>query len=117
MTANDINVIKKWPDGTLMKVTIQGGHGVSDKHMFTPKGVVTKVSDRDLELLLENKSFQRHMDRGFITYDKKNVSAEKKAKDMAEKDGSSPLTPKDFVESENSTFDNKVYKKKESVYG
>jgi hypothetical protein len=78
------------------KVTINGGHGVATKHLFTPKGVVTQVSDDDLEFLLKNSSFQRHVAAGFLTYDKKKVEPEKKSASMAEKDGSAPLTPKDF---------------------
>ena len=106
---NDIAVLKRWPDGEPMKVTIQGGHGLSDKHMFTPKGVVTKVSDRDMELLLNNKSFLRHMDKGFKSYDKKKVNPEKKARDMADKDKSAPLTPADFVKGDNSDGNTTTY--------
>jgi len=69
---------------------------VATKHLFTPKGVVTQVSDDDLEFLLQNKSFQRHMKAGFLTYDKKKIEPERKSANMAQKDGSAPMTPKDF---------------------
>jgi len=110
---NSLPIVKRRPDGSHIKITIQGGHGVSNKHFITPRGVMTKVSDDDMNILLENKSFQRHVKAGFITYDKKNVAPEKKAASMKEKDGSAPLTPQDFVESDLSTGDNKIYKAKD----
>lgn len=110
----NVAILRKWPDGKPMKVMIQGGHGVSDKHFFTPKGVVTKVTDRDMELLLENPSFLKHIERGFMAYDKKNIAPEKKARDMADKDGSAPLTHQDFVEGLNSSKEAKIWKAKSS---
>jgi hypothetical protein len=87
-TANHAKVLKR--------VSINGGHGVATKNLITPKGVVTQVSDADLDFLLQNKAFQRHIARGFITYDKKKIDPEKRAAEMAKGDGSAPLTPNDF---------------------
>jgi len=101
----DLAVVKK-------SVTINGGHGVANKHLFTPRGVVTEVSDEDMEFLLANPKFAKHVKDGFLTYEKKFVAPEKMAASMAEKDGSAPLTPADFEESDNSAGDTKVYKKK-----
>lgn len=112
--SKDLGIIKKRPDGTPMTVIIKGGHGVSNKNMYTPRGVVTQVSDEEMELLEQNVNFQRHKKAGFITVDKKEVAPEKKVADMTQKDGSAPLTPKDFEEGENSTSDTKIYKKKGS---
>lgn len=92
------------------KVVVNGGHGISNKFMITPIGVVTKVSDEDLDFLLQDDSFQRHMKAGFVSYDKKRIEPEKKAENMALKDGSSPLTPKDFEEGQNDGEDLRVYK-------
>jgi hypothetical protein len=110
--SSDIAIFKKWPDGKPMKVVIHGGHGVANKHFLTPKGVVTQIQDHEMEYLLTNEAFIRHMDKGFMTYDKKKVDPAKKVKDMEDKDGSAPITPSDFIESENSTSTNKVYKMK-----
>lgn len=96
----------------IKKVTIKGGHGVATKNFVTPKGVMTKVTDEELEFLLKNKSFQRHVKAGFMAYDKSKVDPEKKAIDMAPGDNSRPLTPKDFEKSENSTVENRLYKGK-----
>lgn len=94
----------------LKSVTIKGGHGVNTKILVTPKGVVTQVSDEDMDFLLENESFQKHVKAGYMSYDKKKIDPEKKARNMAEKDGSSPLTEKDFEKSENDYGDLRVYK-------
>lgn len=94
----------------LKKVTIEGGHGVANKVLFTPKGVATQVSDDDFEFLMKNESFQTHMKRGYMTVDKKKIEPEKRAKNMADRDGSAPLTPKDFEKGENHSEDLRVYK-------
>lgn len=105
----NVAVIKK-------KVLIHGGHGVASnqvvgKNIFTPRGVVTQVSDDDMEFLLQNKTFQRHVEAGFICYDKKEISPEKKAANMSKGDKSAPLTPESFIEGDNSTKEAKIYKK------
>lgn len=94
----------------LKKVTINGGHGINNKYMITPKGVVTQVSDEDMEFLLQDKNFLRHQKAGFMSFDKKKIEPEKKAANMAEKDGSSPLTQHDFEKGENDDGDVRVYK-------
>lgn len=94
----------------LKKVIIKGGHGISDKHFFTPFGVVTQVSDEDMDFLLQNESFKRAVNLGFMSYDKKRIDPEKKARNMEIKDGSSPLTPKDFEKGENDSDDLRIYK-------
>lgn len=112
---HDISIPKRWPDGSPMRVTIKGGHGVADKHLVTPKGVVTKVSDQEMEMLLRNPAFIRHMDKGFMCYDKKNVEPFKKAANMATKDGSAPLTPADYVRSKSSEGNDHMYTPKSSI--
>lgn len=92
------------------KVIINGGNGVATKHLVTPIGSITFVSDEDLEFLLQDQNFQRHMKEGFITYDKKKVEPEKKAKNMKDKDGSFPLTPKNFEKSDSYGEDVRMYK-------
>ena len=44
--------------------------------------------------------------------DDKKVEPSKKAETMNPKDGSSPLTPKDFEKSEHSTEESTIYKKR-----
>lgn len=94
----------------LHKVTINGGHGVSNKYFETPMGVATHVSEDDLDFLLQDEHFQMHKRDGFVSHDKKKVDPSKKAANMALKDGSAPLTPKDFEKGENDSDDLRVYK-------
>lgn len=96
----------------IRKVTIKGGHGVATRHLVTPKGVVTEVTQDDLDFLLKNASFQKHMEAGFISYDNSRVEPEKRAADMAQADGSAPLTPADFVESDDGSKSSRIYKGK-----
>lgn len=110
-SSKDIAMPKK-VNGKICQVEIKGGHGVATKHLVTPRGVVTKVSDEEFELLQQNKSFQKHVQDGFLSFDKKEIAPEKKAADMADKDGSAPITPQDFEEGENSSDSAKTYKKR-----
>ena len=99
------------PHRILKRIEINGGHGMKNpKGIDTPMGVVTKVSDEDLAILEQNISFQRHVKNGYIVVDKKQTDPAKKAKDMNPKDGSAPLTPKDFEKSEVSTKETPIYK-------
>jgi hypothetical protein len=77
-------------------VLIKGGANVADKHFQTPRGVVTKITEEQLAFLKKDKMFQRHVERGFITYDDKQVDVEKVASNMEGRDTSSPLEPGDF---------------------
>lgn len=104
----------------IKKVTIMGGNGVARQQkssgfggIYTPKGVVTEVSDEDMEFLLKNECFKRHVAAGHISYDKRKMEPEKKIKDMNPRDGSAPISSASFDESENSTSDSRIYKKKE----
>lgn len=116
--SNELAIAKKWPDGTPMRVTIKGGHGVATVlHCITPRGVITQIKDHEMEWLLTNPSFKKHIAKGYMTYDKKKVNPEKKARDMENKDGSSPITPSDYVQSEHSTPGNIIYKMKERKTG
>lgn len=84
----DIPVIER-------KVMINGGANIADKHMVTPKGVVTQVTDEELALLENDYHFQEHVKHGFITVEKKHAAVEKVVKNLTEKDKSAPLTPED----------------------
>ena len=104
----------------IRRVTIKGGHGLASPirgHIHglihTPQGVVTQVTQDELDFLMSNRSFLRHMKAGFITVDDRKVDPEKKAASMAQKDGSAPKTPADFEVSEHSDRNLKIYKEKD----
>lgn len=101
------------------KVTIKGGHGLAVMvrgpivgKTYTPIGVVTEVTDEELAFLEQNTAFQRHVKAGFLIVDNRKRDPEKYVNDMNPKDGSAPLTPKDFEQSEHSTDDTKIFKAK-----
>jgi len=78
----------------------------------TPMGVVTRVTDEELELLQQDLTFQQQVKDGFIVVDNKKTDPAKKAADMSQKDASAPLTPKDFEKSEDSEPELPIYRKK-----
>ena len=101
------------------RVNIAGGHGVAianrgmaQGNIHTPRGVATEVSESDLEFLLQNREFKRHMAAGFVTVDTKQVDPAKRAADMAEKDGSAPMTEADFEKSDQSSDEAPIFKSK-----
>lgn len=78
------------------RIVIHGGSNVATKHLVTPRGVVTEVSDEQLAILLDNELFQRHMKNGFIAVETVKVDPEQVAADMVTRDEGAPLTPNDY---------------------
>jgi hypothetical protein len=75
-------------------VTIKGGANVMDRRDFvTPQGVVTKVTDDELEFLKHDEVFNMHLDSGCLTVMKQDKPIENRVKDMKKGDQSAPLTP------------------------
>lgn len=95
------------------RIEVHGGHGMKHpKSLDTPMGVVTKVTDEELELLNKDLTFQQHVKDGYLVIDNKKVEPSKIAASMNPKDESAPLTPKDFEKSEDGTEEVPIYKKK-----
>ena len=95
------------------RIEIKGGHGLKNPQAIdTPIGVVTKVTDEELELLEQMVAFRQQVESGFLVVDKKQSDPEKKAASMNPKDNSAPLTPKDFEKSEELGEDVPTYKSK-----
>lgn len=92
--------IKGVSDGTLakgMEVHIKGGAGIASKHMITPSGVVTEVTQEEAEFLANDHHFKLHQSNGFVTIEKAKHEVEKVVGDMGgEADKSAPLTPSDY---------------------
>lgn len=65
---------------TIMKrIHINGGHGLKNPDgMITPKGVVTKVTDEELQLLEGMLGFRQQVAAGFLVVDKKIQTQRKK---------------------------------------
>lgn len=80
-------------------VVIKGGAGINKKHVQTPLGVHTAVSDADMAWLKDNFSFKQHVANGYITVQERKVDPEAAAADMVTHDRKSdacPIVPQDF---------------------
>jgi hypothetical protein len=84
------------PNVAIKKVQIKGGHGRMGKNLVTPLGVVTEVTDEELDALQKCTAFADHVKAGFIRVEKKKSEPEKVASTMEGKDASAQKTPSDF---------------------
>jgi hypothetical protein len=93
-TTHDIPHVKrsiKINGGANVAVAIKGGE--TSKQSHTPLVGKTIVTEEELQALLANKSFQRHIKRGFISFENnEKVKEEKMLKNMTPKDKSAPVT-------------------------
>lgn len=80
------------------QIVINGGANVATKNLITPRGVMTSVSDEDMELLSADPVFQMHKQNGFIAVEKKAADPEKVAAGMEARDQSAQLETGDFEE-------------------
>lgn len=79
----------------IKEITIKGKANVLDpKTMVTPTGVVTEISEADLEVLKQNPAFQRHCARGFLRV---MSDPELNTKDMQARDNSSQLMDSEYA--------------------
>ena len=81
------------------KVEIKGGADVINKKTLeTPQGVVTEVTEQQLEILKQNCDFQKHFKNGFLTIIENKPSEEKVAEkaEKLKKDASKQKTKKDY---------------------
>lgn len=85
-------------EGADVPVTIKGGANIATSPeakggRFTPKGVMTDLTDRQLEYCRDNVQFKRHEENHHIVVMNENQNADRVAEDhMKAKDGSAPLT-------------------------
>lgn len=61
---------------------------------FTPKGVITKVNDEDIDLLEKNEVFKLHKNNGFIQIEKSEKKIDKVIENMQAQDICAPKTEK-----------------------
>lgn len=86
-------------------ILIKGGANVANKHFQTKKFVESEVTDAELKILEENKSFQRLKQRGFLSTtkpksDKKDAAAPKTEKELKDKAGKKGVDVKLNTDSE-----------------
>ena len=75
-------------------VLIQGGHGLTNRHLVTLEGVITQVSDEDYALLQKNELFQYHVKKGFLKVTDQSDPL-KAVSDMEARDECAPMTQND----------------------
>lgn len=79
------------------QVLIVGGAGLADKHLVTPMGVHTEITEEDAQALLNNHVFNLHRKNGHITLESRKADVDKVVGDMSgETDPSGPITPASF---------------------
>lgn len=82
-------------------VLIKGGANVvGAKHLITPRGMVTRITEEQLALCRADVTFAAHEANGFLTVESKQVDADHVAADMVGRDLSSPLVPQDLTNAE-----------------
>ena len=69
-------------------IVIKGGANVTDKHMWTPKGVATKVTREELEELRNIPSFASREKSGYFSTSQFEKNPDKVADNMAGADKS-----------------------------
>ena len=84
----------------LPPVFIRGGAGVANDRFITPRGVVTEVTEEQVEYLRQNEVFKLHEKNGFVEVSESKVDPDLVAADMTGRDNSAPLVPQDFKEDE-----------------
>ncbi len=84
--ANDMQV-------PVANVLIQGGAGVADSNFVTPQGVVTVITNEQLEILKKVPLFNDHVKAGHIKVQERKVDVEAIVADMNRMDPSAPKTP------------------------
>lgn len=82
----------------LPPVLIKGGAGIANDRLITPRGVVTEVTEEQVEYLRQNMTFRMHEKNGFITVEQRNIDPDKVAADMTGRDKSAPVVPEDLPE-------------------
>lgn len=79
------------------QILVAGGANVADKRLITPRGVVTRISAEDFDLLKTSPAFMQHFEAGYITTSTAEVrDPDRAAEGQTAKDGGAPLTPDDF---------------------
>jgi hypothetical protein len=69
-----------------MKVVVKGGAGVMGV-IHTPDGVMTKITDAEAEMLIQNSLFKKHAEKGLVKVLAREPNVEEVAADLKEDAG------------------------------
>lgn len=81
----------------LHRVVIKGGANLADKNLFTPRGVVTAITDKDWEMLCTDRKFAEMVEAGFMTILRDESDKDAAIAGLEPKDRSAPKTEADFA--------------------
>lgn len=73
------------------QILIKGKANVITKNLITPEGVLTKITDDELECLKTIEAFNYHLANGSLKIIQREAAPEKVARDMKDRDESAPL--------------------------
>ena len=80
------------------EVFVKGKANIADKHFWTPRGVVTEITNEQKDILLSCPAFCDHVQAGYMTIEEKKAdSVESVAAALQGRDESAPLTDNDFL--------------------
>lgn len=82
------------------QVFIAGKANITNKHFITPLGMVTEITEEQLQELRSNDLFKLHEKNGFLKVSERKADVEAAVSDMAGPDASAPLTEADFKDDE-----------------
>lgn len=80
----------------LPPVLVKGGAGVMNDRIVTPRGIVTEVTEEEVEYLRANQVFQLHEKNGFVMVSDSYGDPDSVAADMTGRDNSAPVVPQDL---------------------
>lgn len=101
---NDYAFYETFQDGKNIRhnlrktIRIKGGNRVMQaKALVTPEsGVITELSEEDIQLLQTHPAFKRHLERGYVRVISKASNPERAAAGLEPEDNTAQLTPEDF---------------------
>lgn len=80
-------------------ITVKGGANVTQRRdggIIMPEGVITQVTEGQLNKLMQHDMFTEHMKRGFVKVFNSKTTVEKAVSDMTKKDVSAPYSVSDY---------------------
>lgn len=84
------------PRPVIRRVVVKGGANVANKHVITPYGIATQISDEDAAFLATDPNFLRHQKAGHVKLEFRRLDPEVVAGDMQGRDRSAPLVEGDY---------------------
>jgi len=79
-------------------VLIKGGANVvGKKHLITPRGVCTIITEEELTVCRQDPTFVLHEQNGFLAIESSQTDADHVAANMTGRDESAPLVPEDIA--------------------